>query len=685
MAYAKDIIRQRFGNVLKYVPSTNLTISFEESNQSDLYQTLKNKFGELDIIPQNQLYVLPSKKPIDCSDIENLSLAFYSCRVKVSVSSFDSNIQVPASLSAKDGAYYGIIHDKTKIEIQPIEWTHAIPNAYKKRGLKTKCTIDEYVYAFRQTVNKELMKSLARYLGSELCLRINTATGRAYCSPNNLTEYETIKEKIDEIIPDSIIVQYPNYTPSLTVSFLSEDADYKQNCIDSLEKALHDLACKWSVKDDTLLFKSGFDDEESRDKIVARIRRVASEYSLIFDLHIDKPNGTTIITFHEDADLKEQYEKNLQGDFGRQKVNLIPSSYDDISIQLSEAMDEEDRDKIKQISQVKRELIYKAEMIGTCIKRTHNSIKIEVCKEFADKLDSKEVSIGVGDYVQFPFVGESINIARQKDAIDRILKPGSINRYGKVIPYATNPNLSNFLFDPRYATETVSDIESVKAIVNERKIENNMNERQCEAVAKAIEATDIAFIQGPPGTGKTTVIAEIIWQEVLRNTKCKILLTSQTNTEVDNALERLQGKRGIRPIRIPKKDGEEKMVREGKRYLLSQLQNWGQKPTVNNEDNAVNHWIDIILNEMDSSDRYSHVIARWRKDLTERDDFVRKTFTDTHLRNVNLVAATCSICGSKNFNTIYSSLYGNFNMEFDVVIMDEASKATPLEMAIPMV
>ena len=163
------------------------------------------------------------------------------------------------------------------------------------------------------------------------------------------------------------------------------------------------------------------------------------------------------------------------------------------------------------------------------------------------------------------------------------------------------------------------------------------------------------------------------------------MLTSQTNTAVDNALERLQGKRGIRPIRIPKMDGEEKMVREGKRYLLSQLQNWSNKPTEDNTDNAVNLWIDTILDGMDSSDKYAQVIARWRKDLLEKDDFVRKTFVDSYARNVNLVAATCSICGSKNFNTIYTSLYSNTNMAFDVVIMDEASKATPLEMAIPMV
>lgn len=88
---------------------------------------------------------------------------------------------------------------------------------------------------------------------------------------------------------------------------------------------------------------------------------------------------------------------------------------------------------------------------------------------------------------------------------------------------------------------------------------------------------------------------------------------------------------------------------------------------------------------MDSSEKYSQVISRWKADLTEKDKFVRSTFSDAYTRNVNLVAATCSICGSRSFNNVYQTLYGSNKIEFDVVIMDEASKATPLEMAIPMV
>jgi hypothetical protein len=47
----------------------------------------------------------------------------------------------------------------------------------------------------------------------------------------------------------------------------------------------------------------------------------------------------------------------------------------------------------------------------------------------------------------------------------------------------------------------------------------------------------IILLHGDPGTGKTTVIAEIIWQTLLKEPDAKLLITSQTNLAVDNALE----------------------------------------------------------------------------------------------------------------------------------------------------
>lgn len=687
VSYAKEIVQKHFGNVLKCTSDTNLMVTFIEEGQDDQLQVIKNLYTDANVSEHGQFFVLQTKHPIDCEKLEAMSLAFDSCRVKLNVSKFNSDVPVLSLLSAKDGAYFGIVHDKAKVEIQPKGWTFSVSKAYDKNGLKTHCAISEYAYAFRKSVSKDVMKSVARLLGGESNIRINTAIGRANCTPIDTTDYDEIKDRINSCIPANVHAFFPEYAPTMTLSFLSEDPEYKQESFAAIENRLRDSSCKWSVDNDTIMFSVILEDEDARTKIVAKMQKIASEYSHIFDFTFENnnPNGTTSIIFSEDADLRAEYEKELQGDFVRQEVKLISSEYDEIQTGLLEAMEADDRAEISMLRKKERDLLLKAERIGTCTVRTRNTIKVEVCQTFIEKMENAEISIHQNDYIQFPLLGEAINIARQKDAMDRILKPGTKNKFGKIIPSAANPNLSNFLFDPRYASETVSDIETVKEQIKERQIESNMNERQREAVAKAIEAQDIAFIQGPPGTGKTTVIAEVIWQEILRNPSCKILLTSQTNTAVDNALERLQGKRGIRPIRIPKIDGEARMVREGKRYLLSQLREWEDKPNEDNSDNAVNIWVDTILNEMDASDKYAQVIARWKQDLTGKDQFVRKTFSESYLRNVNLVAATCSICGSRNFSEVYNQLFGSHDMQFDVVIMDEASKATPLEMAIPMV
>ena len=76
----------------------------------------------------------------------------------------------------------------------------------------------------------------------------------------------------------------------------------------------------------------------------------------------------------------------------------------------------------------------------------------------------------------------------------------------------------------------------------------DINEMQKQAVEKILSVPDICLIQGPPGTGKTTVIAEAIYQLVIRNKR--VMVASQANLAVDNALERLISNPKIRAIRL---------------------------------------------------------------------------------------------------------------------------------------
>lgn len=60
-------------------------------------------------------------------------------------------------------------------------------------------------------------------------------------------------------------------------------------------------------------------------------------------------------------------------------------------------------------------------------------------------------------------------------------------------------------------------------------------------ICRALACEDLFFLQGPPGTGKTTAIVEMILQTLHAKPHARILISSESNIAVDNALDRLVG------------------------------------------------------------------------------------------------------------------------------------------------
>ena len=116
---------------------------------------------------------------------------------------------------------------------------------------------------------------------------------------------------------------------------------------------------------------------------------------------------------------------------------------------------------------------------------------------------------------------------------------------------AVNPRLEDFIFNVAEARLPIRQ----EKIDPESLIRKDLNQRQFEALERALNSPDITLIQGPPGTGKTTVIAELCHQIALWGGK--VLVASQANLAVDNALKRLANQRVIMPIRIGKHTTEE--------------------------------------------------------------------------------------------------------------------------------
>jgi len=131
---------------------------------------------------------------------------------------------------------------------------------------------------------------------------------------------------------------------------------------------------------------------------------------------------------------------------------------------------------------------------------------------------------------------------------------------------AANPRLEDFVFNIHEARVPIRD----EDIDKDSLVETRLNPDQINAVKIALNAPDICLIQGPPGTGKTTVIAELCNQVTRRGGN--VLISSQSNLAVDNALCRLANLKHIRPIRLGARTTE-----EGNDFLADNVvQRWFQ-------------------------------------------------------------------------------------------------------------
>ncbi len=117
--------------------------------------------------------------------------------------------------------------------------------------------------------------------------------------------------------------------------------------------------------------------------------------------------------------------------------------------------------------------------------------------------------------------------------------------------YVKNPYLSTYLFDPTGLQDPTQQLDADWTWFLE-----SLNEKQKEAVRKAVYSNGIFLLQGPPGTGKTQVIAETVAQLVKKGKK--VLISSETHKAIDNVFERLPKTAEIVPIRLISSRGDRK-------------------------------------------------------------------------------------------------------------------------------
>ena len=184
------------------------------------------------------------------------------------------------------------------------------------------------------------------------------------------------------------------------------------------------------------------------------------------------------------------------------------------------------------------------------------------------------------------------------------------------------------------------------------------NPKQLEAVNRGFSVKDIFMIQGPPGTGKTTVIKELILQQLHSNPDSRVLVVSQANVAVDNVL------RGIKQISLAEKIiSTDRLIRCGSDDRIA-------------ED----------IRELSFSGRIDEYIINLRESPA-RNEKLRNEWLDFVQHNKEIVGE----CLIKGYQIIGATCVGFSNrkiglngIDFDLVIIDEAGKALPGELLIPI-
>lgn len=363
-------------------------------------------------------------------------------------------------------------------------------------------------------------------------------------------------------------------------------------------------------------------------------------------------------------------------------------------------------------------------IIGKLLKVMYPELIIDINTTDEDKSKAIKEFFSNGTVTSLTpvLVGDVEKLHRLKETYTRAISGHDLN----------NDNLQNYVFDSSTASPTdgidtfLMPGGSFMHELEDNLLNTHLNQSQKDAIIKTMVAKDLAIIQGPPGTGKSTAIAELIWQLVRQGRKFgmkkeKILLTSETNLAVDNAIARcINAKTNlVKPIRF---GDEDRLESEGLCFSLDLMKKWVEQgesalmtisddddnETENNKSNSVQplilkSWLNNIFNRafygMATTNDENEIFSAWERVMTNPDPTLRKIVLENYIAGCNVVGATCSSIGDKKANSKYdTSFMKTYNevfcgekrgrksgINFTTVIQDESSKATPAELVLPLV
>jgi len=199
---------------------------------------------------------------------------------------------------------------------------------------------------------------------------------------------------------------------------------------------------------------------------------------------------------------------------------------------------------------------------------------------------------------------------------------------------------------------------------------------QKQVIETCLTTSHLALVQGPPGTAKTTCIVEMLHQIYTAKPNTRVLLVSQQNAAVDNALVRFLESRDMaeQPIRILRIGREDKIQPE--------LLDHGLSACIERE---YDRWLETAQRQRHHRNQAIAETARQWQTLAQglRDRAAANArgkpdpeVAELLLNGHNLVGATCV--------GLATPWLGLDRLTFDIAIIDEAGRATVPELLIPL-
>lgn len=189
-------------------------------------------------------------------------------------------------------------------------------------------------------------------------------------------------------------------------------------------------------------------------------------------------------------------------------------------------------------------------------------------------------------------------------------------------------------------------------------------------------------IQGPPGTGKTTVVAEAVAEYLRQEPAARVLVSAQSGFALDNLAQRILTRVGemdadgastekmdVAALRITSRSGA---------LPNERIKPWTLDSLAERTATAMRNRVDVTVASA-RSEKLAAALSRWR-DLLSADDGenVLPELSDRLGRAANLVFATCATATSEAVTP------DGTRSRFDWVVVEEAAKAWPTELAMPL-